>query len=418
MRWIALLLLLVPGALAAQVTSASPHGRLRAAIDCADCHTAVDWTRTRQPMQFDHARQTGFPLTGSHATVECTGCHADARFDQPRAEPQQCASCHVDPHEGTLSIDCAECHTTGSFHDARAPELHLRTSFALEGAHAVIECERCHTNGLSSAIETIATQCVDCHEADRTRARFPDHLDPAFPQECVECHPPTTWAAGRFDHASLSGFALAGAHERITCESCHIPPGNEPRFDALDENDCIACHRAEFEAEHPTGFPETCLECHDVNSWQGADFDHGAITSFALLGAHDRLDCEDCHIPPANELRWQPADVNDCVACHQADYDRAHPGSFGTICADCHNVNTWEDATVDHDPLFPIYSGEHRGKWDGCRDCHTTGSYTEFTCATCHSRGEMDDEHDDEDGYAFEPQLCLSCHPRGDKEDD
>lgn len=338
------LLALLPGRAAAQQGTPSPHGETRVAIDCGRCHTSSGWSPARTPMVFDHARETGFRLTGEHRRIDCLACHTDARFDRPRAALEECATCHVDPHEGTLSIDCAQCHETLSFREARAPELHRRTSFPLIGAHAAVECERCHRDGLATAVEPLAVECVSCHATDYVRVRFPDHQALSFPDDCAECHPPTAWGAGRFDHAAQAGFPLVGAHLRAACTSCHTPPG------------------------------------YDV--------------PFAAAGP------------------------DDCVACHSADADRAHPGAFQPTCVDCHSVETWRGATFDHDGFFPIFSGEHRGKWDACQDCHTTGVYSTFTCSRCHARGEMDDKHSDEPGYAYDPILCLSCHPRGDKEED
>ena len=50
-----------------------------------------------------------------------------------------------------------------------------------------------------------------------------------------------------------------------------------------------------------------------------------------------------------------PAAPDDCVACHQADYDREHAGEgYPTTCALCHGVNDW-DADFRHDSdFFPI----------------------------------------------------------------
>ena len=117
-------------------------------------------------------------------------------------------------------------------------------------------------------------------------------------------------------------------------------------------------------------------------------------------------------------LIFQPADNNDCITCHQQDYNNEHQGSgFPTTCLNCHSVNTWDGATFDHDgPYFPIYSGAHRGEWNSCQDCHDVpNDYQAFTCLTCHehSQSRMDSKHGGRRGYAYESALCYSCHPRG-----
>src|SRR5690606_36088173 len=129
------------------------------------------------------------------------------------------------------------------------------------------------------------------------------------------------------------------------------------------------------------------------------------------------VSCDACDIPPDNALRFSATRQNDCVGCHRSYYDREHTGTgFPITCTDCHDDRTWRGATFDHDPFFPIYSGEHRGEWNRCQDCHQApGDFCTFTCLTCHSRSEMDDEHEDERGYVYESVQCLACHPRGDR---
>jgi hypothetical protein len=113
---------------------------------------------------------------------------------------------------------------------------------------------------------------------------------------------------------------------------------------------------------------------------------------------------------------WQAASQDDCVACHQADYNAQHTGSgFPTSCKDCHTVNSWDGATFNHDLFFPINSGSHQGKWSNCQQCHPNAAdYSVFTCLTCHSRAETDPDHDQVSGYSYDSLRCLACHPRGD----
>jgi hypothetical protein len=138
---------------------------------------------------------------------------------------------------------------------------------------------------------------------------------------------------------------------------------------------------------------------------------------FALVGAHAAEPCTSCHVPPDGHVPWNPANQNDCVACHQADYNAEHTGSgFPTTCTNCHTVNTWTGAVFNHDAsFFPIYSGNHQGKWSNCQQCHpSAGDYSVFTCLTCHSRTETDPDHLQVAGYSYDSLRCLACHPRGD----
>ena len=173
MRWTSVLLAasLLCGATSApaqaQRGTRSPHGDAPTATACGDCHTSEAWRPLRERLAFDHARRTGFGLHGAHREVACVACHTDARFDQPRATEEECGACHGDPHEGTLSIDCAGCHEPTTFAAARAPEAHLRSAFPLTGAHAVIACERCHREGLAGPLATLESECVACHARNR-----------------------------------------------------------------------------------------------------------------------------------------------------------------------------------------------------------------------------------------------------------
>ncbi|MGD2121575.1 MAG: hypothetical protein PVJ76_07515, partial [Gemmatimonadota bacterium] len=117
---------------------------------------------------------------------------------------------------------------------------------------------------------------------------------------------------------------------------------------------------------------------------------------------------------------FDPVDGNDCVACHQADYDGEHAGSgYPTNCAACHTPTVWIPANFDHDrDYFPIFSGKHRGKWSvsGCSTCHTNpDNFSSFTCFACHKHNQtnMDNDHSEVSGYEYSSPACLSCHPNG-----
>jgi hypothetical protein len=145
--------------------------------------------------------------------------------------------------------------------------------------------------------------------------------------------------------------------------------------------------------------------------------DHPTLSGgFALVGAHNALPCSACHSNPDFSLPWTPTSQDDCISCHATDYQAQHAGTgFPDTCQTCHTTSTWGGATFQH-PQFPIYSGDHAGEWDTCQDCHTQPSnYQTFSCLTCHAhrQSEMDDEHDDVNGYVYSSPACYSCHPDG-----
>ncbi len=256
-----------------------------------------------------------------------------------------------------------------------------------------------------------------CHQADYDG----EHATAGFPTTCLSCHTQTGWDGAQVDHAALSGgFQLVGSHASAACTDCHAVPGYTLLFpDPATQDDCVACHQADYDGEHAgSGFPTTCLSCHTQTGWDGAQVDHVALSGgFQLVGSHASAACTDCHAVPGYTLLFpDPATQDDCVACHQSDYDGEHAtDGFPTTCLSCHNVDTWSATSFDHDAqFFPIYSGSHQGRWNQCADCHTVpGDFGSFSCTTCHTRSNTDRDHSEVSGYTYETSACFACHPRG-----
>jgi hypothetical protein len=391
---------------------------------CMTCHTVNGWSAT-----FDHAAMAkGFALQGAHQLALCTVCHSptDNALTVPKPAGQDdCVACHRTEfdreHTGTgFPVTCRTCHDTNDWSRAVFDHSAAANGFGLQGAHAALPCADCHVqpgNALRFPKPANTEDCVSCHRSDYDQ----EHTGSGYPTTCLTCHTNTNWATATFNHEQVAnGFALQGAHNQITCASCH-GPNNVLKFpQPSGHTDCIACHRTEFDAEHAgTGFPVTCLSCHTTSTFSGATFDHGT-TGFALQGAHVQTACSKCHGANNALLFPQPAGPNDCVACHRADYDREHTGSmYPLTCLTCHTNVTFGGATFDHDAqFFPIYSGEHRGEWATCQDCHPSAvDYKLFNCLSCHKHNQtaMDDKHKNMQGYAYNSVTCLSCHPRGSK---
>ncbi|NJD10006.1 MAG: hypothetical protein FIB01_06005 [Gemmatimonadetes bacterium] len=408
----ALAALASPADASAQQRAAGIHGRLRLQLECTACHTPAGWRPLRSDIRFDHEAQTGFPLTGRHATASCATCHRGLRFDQPRAAANDCVSCHVDVHQGRLSQQCAECHTTASFAEASRRDFHSRTAFPLTGPHAAVPCDRCHRTDVGGAFAALPTACVSCHRQDFQAA----HGAGGFPEDCLTCHQSDRWSGASFDHAARAhGFALVGAHATGACNACHIPPGYRVRWTPASQNDCVACHRSDYDAKHAgSGFPSTCTLCHTVQRWGGASFDHATVArGYALVGAPAAEPCTSCHIPPGNQVRWTPASQNDCVACHRSDYDAKHAGSgYPTTCTSCHDVNRWQGAVFNHATASGGFAlaGAHAAA--PCSSCHLPPDrHVPWTpagpndCVACH-RADYDAAHA---GFGF-PTTCTSCH--------
>ncbi|MBP7147005.1 MAG: hypothetical protein KBD01_05635 [Acidobacteria bacterium] len=389
-------------------------------IDCARCHTTRNFIE-RVELVRSH-RGTRFPLTGAHTTLDCEACHPRGGGDALRFvnTPIECEACHIaqfraakspDHVGGGFPTDCTRCHTTIAWDSARFD--HAATGFPLTGAHRSVSCQECHGNAPPGQA---SPQCVACHLGDYTGVTNPRHVG-SFPTECSSCHTTTRWSPASFDHGATD-FPLTGAHRNTSCNACHA----DGVYDGK-RTDCFSCHAADYDsANNPdhrrSGFPTDCTQCHNTNSWDGAEFDHSR-TDFPLTGAHRNTSCNACHGDGVYDGK-----PTDCYSCHASDYNQTsdpnHRGAgFPTDCALCHTTSSWDNARFDHDgQYFPIYSGKHRGEWDRCSDCHTNpNNYREFTCLTCHRRGETDRDHDEVNGYRYDSQACYQCHPDGRAED-
>jgi hypothetical protein len=233
----------------------------------------------------------------------------------------------------------------------------------------------------------------------------------------LQCHTTKSWEDADFDH-NVTDFPLTGAHKATECSACHT------NGYAGTSMLCNSCHNDTYKAtinpNHSSiGISTECDDCHTTNlGWEPASFPtHNDY--YALNGAHAKIsnDCILCHEGNYNTTK------NTCYACHTADYnatkDPAHlAAQFPKECAECHTETAWEPSTFNHDSqYFPIYSGEHRGEWSKCVECHTVPTnYSVFSCTNCHehNKTDMDKEHQGEKGYVYNSVNCYACHPKGD----
>ena len=396
-----------------QYRNAQPdHQALRFPPTCQACHTSWD---TWLGATFDHAKFTGFPLTGVHVMLECTACHAGGRY---KGTPANCYGCHSkdflaakDPNhvQAGFPHDCAVCHSTANWNGVHFDHAAF-TKFPLTGVHATLACTACHINGRYAGTPA---DCASCHIGDYNKTTNPNHKAAGFPTDCSICHSTSGWSPAAFDH-SKTKFPLTGKHATLPCIACHVN-GN---FSNLPTT-CVSCHLNDYnnttDPNHrAAGFPTDCQVCHNTSSWDGAKFDHSK-TGFPLTGAHATVPCQKCHINGV--YKGTPT---DCYSCHKADYlgtnnPNHQAAHFPTTCATCHTTATWLGAMFNH-TWFPIYSGTHAGKWMTCGDCHINPTnYAAFSCITCHthSKSNTDPEHTDVSGYVYNATSCYSCHPTG-----
>jgi hypothetical protein len=232
---------------------------------------------------------------------------------------------------------------------------------------------------------------------------------------CGACHSAEDWKKVTFSH-ERTGFPLTGRHQVVSCQACHAGG----RFDEPVPKACSACHRD----VHARRMGARCDRCHDTGSWKEASFGPEAHrrTNFPLVGRHAVIPCEQCHGDRRDRAFARP--TTQCLACHQADYDRTalasipHAGAFPTDCRGCHSTWRFSPATWPaHDACFAIRAGPHAGI--KCKACHSLGlppippgpltcvATPPANCMGCHNPLE---HPQNVAGFVASNEKCYTCH--------
>ncbi len=432
--------------------------------DCIACHSDhhgrnFDIVRFDEK-KFNH-RLTGYPLTGSHASIDCRQCHKPdfiedkglkKRIDTFLGLNRDCKSCHTDYHQNTLSNDCAKCHTTTAFSPAANFD-HSKTDFALSGKHKSVACIECHKKETRNGKEfqrfagVPFSNCNSCH-------KDPHNFN--LGTNCKQCHTEESFTSlssiKKFNHGETI-FPLKGKHRQADCAGCHnmvaTPTSIFQDRKGVRTNDCARCHKD----VHDSKFGSNCADCHNEESFRAAvsmkNFNHD-LTGFELAGKHKAVDCKKCHT--TNNFTT-PLPHYTCDACHK-DY---HEGQLASIlglspdCAKCHTVDGFAGSLftiADHAKTkFPLDGGHaatpciacHKQdtdkKWQfrnigaKCADCHTDVHegyldkkfYPNQTCEKCHVTASWEENHFDHNITRFKlagahaKQTCRACHGKDDK---
>ena len=116
---------------------------------------------------------------------------SDALVDQiPSGKQGQCATCHMPEfadggrHHVGVPPTCNVCHLETSWQPA-SPK---HDWWPLDGAHATLECLKCHV-GTPIVLDGTPKKCIGCHQKDFDRA----HRDEDKPTTCEDCHTTTKW---------------------------------------------------------------------------------------------------------------------------------------------------------------------------------------------------------------------------------
>jgi hypothetical protein len=382
------------------VAQKSPHGSIQ--IQCENCHSTETW-KIRSDAAFQHA-STGFDLTGAHQTLKCKICHPGLVFTGLKGT---CQSCHTDIHTGELGINCLRCHSTKIWKITDMIQRHDQTRFPLIGRHASADCQLCHMRNANQQYTGTPTTCIGCHRIDYQNAQNPNHTLSGFSTDCIQCHRMNAvmWG-GSFDH-QFTAFPLTGAHRAVICSKCHTTSN----FKSAPQ-DCYICHINDYNTvqspNHVMGkFLHQCTSCHTTTAWRPSQFNH-SNTSFALVGAHQTVPCDQCHV----NQQYSGLSQN-CIDCHRADFNAVQnpnhvTGLFSNQCLTCHSMGGWKPATFDHNTTKFSLTGAHVAI--PCQNCHTNGNYqlAYSNCYQCHQT-DFQGATTPVPHVSF-PTDCSSCH--------
>ncbi len=284
---------------------------------CQKCHSTRGWKK----LDFDHGKDTDFPLRGRHKKLTCVSCHTK---DPYKVEIKStCISCHKhdDSHKGLFGKKCQTCHNERSW--AKNSFNHTKeTDFTLRGKHLKTACTTCHKKNIYKT--KLKTKCYSCHKID-------DVHKGKQGKNCNNCHNEKGWRNKvRFEH-DITRFPLVGLHAVVPCEECHLSSDYK---DASIK--CNSCHK--IDDVHKEKLGVDCQTCHNPNGWAIWRFEHDRQTKFKLTGKHKKVHCHRCHVTKVSKINSKP---RNCLACHRADDD--HNGQFGSRCDRCHNTKTFTD---------------------------------------------------------------------------
>lgn len=407
----------------------------RSCVKCHSEHNGENFDLVRWELfarEFNHG-DSGYPLEGKHATVDCRECHLPEYISEESGKvilvrdlrrtylglSTACSSCHRDVHAGQLSNECAKCHTpSGWTEDLKFN--HEKARFKLTDSHESVLCEKCHppSAGSGTAVQYRNIPFDDC---------TPCHSNPhgnAFSQKCGSCHRSARdWnasgSAAAFSHSGTR-FPLLGKHANIACKACH--EGGDFTL-AQQFSYCRDCHK---EDPHMGQFADRtgggrCDDCHDEKGFRPALYGVSQHQSarFPLKDAHAVLPCAECHTSNAKGTIYKMQDIS-CAQCHRNPHDVQFEGEpYQNRCRNCHNEIAFapSDFTGDRHSRtrFPL-SGGHSDL--ACQDCHKPAEsfvkyvFENLSCTQCHMDPHVDQFKDYESSLREDGTSagCRACH--------
>lgn len=262
---------------------------------------------TSQPTgrDFNHM-ETGFPLTGAHATEDCATCHAGGIF---KGTPKNCDGCHA--------LGRRVVATPKSSH-------HIPTNDP---------CEVCHTNtvtflGVKFNHATVTPgSCTTCHNGSIVQGRPASHnAGNKLTQSCDSCHRTTAWLPASWNHTGITA----------DCGTCHVVGGQAASYVPVSPihsilpslvaygptlNKCTSCHRNYFSFLAQSYDHVGVGACNTCHSSAYAQYGILAMPS-NHIPVNSTAKCSDCHYSPnswtTERMGHNPIDIalTPCTTCH------------------------------------------------------------------------------------------------------
>ncbi len=345
---------------------------------------------------FNHTL-TGFPLTGTHASVACASCHVNGRM---KNTPTQCIGCHntmtapgePQSHPRTTNR-CENCHLTTTWRDMAF----------MDHIQATGPCASCHNGTLATGKSAnhivTAAPCGNCHH---NTVSFAGAVAPSTtPAPNSAASPATTPPVSAVPHAAAASPAAPApstlqvnpGHTGVShgCATCHngVGASGKPPNHPVTNGPCESCHKStvSFAAVNMNhaGIVGNCASCHNGRAATGKPTKH-------LL---TNAPCETCHKSTVTfeGARFDHAGATTmCASCHNGTVSEGKPARhFATAlpCDSCHQTSTWISVNYRH--VSPAYVNHGPGL--SCSSCHATNAQTvswKFPasrpdCAGCHA---------------------------------
>ncbi|MBF8258954.1 MAG: Cytochrome b subunit of formate dehydrogenase-like protein [Actinobacteria bacterium] len=291
-------------------------------LSCTDCHADIK----------------NLPHAARLATVDCSGCHAEANkafkgsrhvmvHREAKGDAPRCVDCHgahaipkssvsTSPvYFRNIAATCIRCHGD--------PGVTGRSKIPIPRAGRMYE-RSIHNRAIVDKGLNKSATCVDCHGSHSLKDRL-DPSSPIFrtniPQTCGKCH----YGVYAIFKDSAHGTAFyRGVPDAPGCTECHgehdirqaADPGSSVSFAAVSQKTCPSCHSAE-RLSNRYGMATGKVKGYEETF-------HGLSQR---LGDKTVANCSSCHgvheIFPSRDPR-----------------STVHPKNLKVTCGKCHPVDT------------------------------------------------------------------------------